>query len=281
MFMTVHEIHPEISLPAFARNLSLEELDSALEQFPYAGTLFIAKAVKLHDLQDIQFLDALPKAAARTISRTHLKRLVEGPIELSFEWIPKVEVEFGDPDSELIDLEEAITHQEMSSEGSFEAEAETGEKSETGEISEPEEDKSFEEVIEAPKVNAFGFSFVKVKTGKKKPTLQEPFDIQKVGVGKSYKPRKNPDSVIEKFLENTPSISSPRIDFGGNTAQPDLSVQSTSLNEDIVTENMALIYLKQRNFEKALEIYRRLQLKFPEKSAFFAALIKNIENTIV
>ena len=45
------------------------------------------------------------------------------------------------------------------------------------------------EVLEAPKVNGFGFSFVKVKSLKKKPTTREPFDIQKVAHQKPNKPR--------------------------------------------------------------------------------------------
>jgi hypothetical protein len=43
---------------------------------------------------------------------------------------------------------------------------------------------------------------------------------------------------------------------------------------------MAYIYLKQKNTAKALDTFRKLQLKFPEKSDYFAALIKNLENQV-
>jgi tetratricopeptide (TPR) repeat protein len=40
---------------------------------------------------------------------------------------------------------------------------------------------------------------------------------------------------------------------------------------------MASIYMKQKNFAKAIELYRKLQLKIPEKHDYFATLIKNME----
>ena len=280
--MTVHEIQTGVNLPEFGQQLSVDELDLAIDQYPYAGTLFVLKAIKLHDLQDIQFLETLTKAAARTISRAHLKKLIEGPVELIFEWSPALEVEpvhsgsvaleSGDENQDNRDLPFDFQTDSIFTEVDSEVEIVEDTPLETHEV---------EEQIEIPKINSFGFSFVKVKGAKKQVVSREPFDIQKINSIGSTRSRKNQDGLIEKFLEQMPSISSPRIDFGENSSQPDLSVPSTSLNEDIVTENMALIYLKQKNFEKALEIYRRLKLKFPEKSAFFAALIKNIENTTV
>ena len=280
--MTVHEIQTGVNFPEFGQQLSVDELDLAIDQYPYAGTFFVLKAIKLHDLQDIQFLETLPKAAARTISRAHLKKLIEGPVEHNFEWSPALEVEpvhSGSVALESVDQNQSDDYLPFD----FQADSILTEADSEVEIVEdiPLETHEVEEPIEIPKINSFGFSFVKVKGTKKQVVSREPFDIQKINSIGSTRSRKNQDGLIEKFLEQMPSISSPRIDFGENSSQPDLSVPSTSLNEDIVTENMALIYLKQKNFEKALEIYRRLKLKFPEKSAFFAALIKNIENTTV
>ena len=45
----------------------------------------------------------------------------------------------------------------------------------------------------------------------------------------------------------------------------------------LVTETLARIYEQQGNYAKAMEAYRRLALKYPEKSAYFAALSKAAE----
>lgn len=45
----------------------------------------------------------------------------------------------------------------------------------------------------------------------------------------------------------------------------------------MVTETLARIYAKQGNTAKAIEAYRKLALKYPEKSAYFAALSRELE----
>lgn len=49
-------------------------------------------------------------------------------------------------------------------------------------------------------------------------------------------------------------------------------------HNDIATETLARIYAEQGHFQRAIKIYQQLMLKFPEKSRYFAAQIKNLEN---
>lgn len=55
----------------------------------------------------------------------------------------------------------------------------------------------------------------------------------------------------------------------------DLS-ESTN-DEDFYTETLARIYLEQEYPEKAMEIYSKLSLRYPEKSVYFAGLIDEIK----
>ncbi|MDE5742789.1 MAG: hypothetical protein K2H62_00370 [Bacteroidales bacterium] len=61
-----------------------------------------------------------------------------------------------------------------------------------------------------------------------------------------------------------------------STFDPDHS----SLREDwsMGSETLAQLYLKQGAPDKAIEIYRYLSLKFPEKNRYFAGLIRAAES---
>ena len=59
-----------------------------------------------------------------------------------------------------------------------------------------------------------------------------------------------------------------------NKNNENLSSASTSLNEGLISETFAAILLQQGKKAMAMEIYEKLALKFPEKRAYFADLIK-------
>lgn len=52
-------------------------------------------------------------------------------------------------------------------------------------------------------------------------------------------------------------------------------------NEDFFTETLARIYIKQGKYAKAIEIIRRLSLKFPKKNRYFADQIRFLEKLII
>ena len=47
------------------------------------------------------------------------------------------------------------------------------------------------------------------------------------------------------------------------------------------TETLAKIYIRQKRYEKALEIIRKLNLKYPKKNAYFADQIRFLEKLII
>ncbi|MEO1032343.1 MAG: tetratricopeptide repeat protein, partial [Bacteroidota bacterium] len=49
------------------------------------------------------------------------------------------------------------------------------------------------------------------------------------------------------------------------------------VSESLMTETLARIYLEQKNYDKAIQSYKILSLKYPEKSSFFADQIKWVE----
>jgi len=78
--------------------------------------------------------------------------------------------------------------------------------------------------------------------------------------------------LIDRFISKNPKIkpskSSPR------ASTPDLSNPAP---EALMTETLARVYLEQKNYKKAIQAYKILILKNPEKSGFFADQIRAIE----
>ena len=81
--------------------------------------------------------------------------------------------------------------------------------------------------------------------------------------------------LIDKFLINPPKISPPlKVDFFNPV---NLAQKSCEEHEDFLTETFAVLYLRKGNYNKAIQIYEKLSLKFPEKSSYFANQIEKIK----
>ncbi|WP_421888848.1 tetratricopeptide repeat protein [Marinoscillum sp.] len=86
--------------------------------------------------------------------------------------------------------------------------------------------------------------------------------------------RVNQDDIITNFIKSNPSIS-PASKAAAN-AQVDLSGTSTELHPEIASEYLAEIYLAQGKKDRAIQIYEALIVRFPEKTTYFADIIKKI-----
>jgi hypothetical protein len=84
--------------------------------------------------------------------------------------------------------------------------------------------------------------------------------------------------LIERFI-----IANPRIEpVRDKTFQPveDISKPFTEETGGFITETLAKIYITQGYYSKAIDIYEKLSLKFPEKSSYFATQIEKVRDLI-
>ena len=79
--------------------------------------------------------------------------------------------------------------------------------------------------------------------------------------------------VIDKFLSENPKIKP----ISQATPKPKLVNNQDPVSDSLMTETLARIYLEQKNYDKAIQSYRILSLKYPEKSSFFADQIKLVQ----
>ena len=81
--------------------------------------------------------------------------------------------------------------------------------------------------------------------------------------------------LIDKFI-----ITNPRIEPIKDASKLILEDRSKSFTEGdggLVTETLAKIYINQGYYSKAIDIYEKLCLKFPEKSSYFASQIEIVK----
>jgi tetratricopeptide (TPR) repeat protein len=87
------------------------------------------------------------------------------------------------------------------------------------------------------------------------------------------KNKKKKSDIIDKFIEASPKISP--IKHGvASTARIDINKEDHSY---LMTETLARVYLEQKKYQKAIQAYEILIMKYPEKSSFFADRITDIK----
>jgi hypothetical protein len=81
--------------------------------------------------------------------------------------------------------------------------------------------------------------------------------------------------LIDRFLEAQPKM--PQIKSEETSSPMERQHENQEENDDLVTETLAMIYAKQGYNRKAIQIFEKLSLKYPEKSTYFAAQIEKIK----
>jgi len=93
----------------------------------------------------------------------------------------------------------------------------------------------------------------------------------------SPKPLSRDSQIIDSFIKNDPQIHPPNAEQIDNENKAKRSAEDQN---DLVSETLAGIYIEQMLYDKAIDTYEKLSLKFPEKSRYFADLIQSIEKKI-
>lgn len=86
--------------------------------------------------------------------------------------------------------------------------------------------------------------------------------------------RKKKFELVDKFIENNPKI------VPKESMKPKVNIkESTKFDKnELMTETLAKVYLEQKKYKKAIQAFKILSLKYPEKSGFFADQIQAVKN---
>ncbi len=138
-------------------------------------------------------------------------------------------------------------------------------------VEKTEQEKAVEEILEVHKPLTFSkddkHSFNEwLKLTSAKPIQREEKPEKPVS------PKEEKFKLIDKFLQENP-----KIDPTVQQSTEDLAKPFTKTNEHLMTETLAKVYIQQKNYKKAIQAYKILILKNPEKSGFFADQIRAVE----
>ena len=106
------------------------------------------------------------------------------------------------------------------------------------------------------------------------PIVREEIKEQKPAHTTKEKEHKN--DLIEKFINEKPKIKS----LKNSPQQQNTTQEDSKPSNSLMTETLAKVYLQQKNYKKAIQAYKILILKNPEKSGFFADQIRAVEKLI-
>jgi hypothetical protein len=113
---------------------------------------------------------------------------------------------------------------------------------------------------------------------KNQPATAVPPEVSEEGEGPSDKKMSLIDSFLESGMKKRRMAPLKPQDKADEIV--DISAKSLQEKEDLMTETLANIYIKQEHFFKAIDIFDRLRLKYPEKNLYFARRIKELEQQI-
>lgn len=269
-------------------NISDQQLELVLEKHPYFQLGLIAKSKRLRSENHIDSLKSIRKCAISFPDRALLHRYLHEAEEaerknndLAEETQEELSNKEDEKQSNLTHLEASTIEEIPTSEINVEPQNEK----EENEIFRSEGERLEKEyLIEAVNqsiqleaqqydINKLPIETPAIKDDNEKDSILS--FTEWIEGEKSVKPFASENKLIDKFILENPQISR----LSEQTFYSPIEKGKESISEEklVYTETLASIFVKQGNKSQAIKAYQYLMLKNPQKSVYFADLIKKLE----
>lgn len=265
--------HPEDLTPT-----DLVQLEESLTTYPYCQSLhtLMAKAASVH--QRSQTVPYIRRAAAHAFSRNALRKLIDN----EFQWSANLLTKLNELSARHVSIPDDY---QQESYALFKAKTDLSNafpKLSLLQWHDPSDgsEQPADHQESAPQLPASVFA---VPTPEEQTRLETSLqnDLTQITEAAPAQPILSPADLerqrqldlIDSFIRNEPRISPVKTKSDELPNQEDLSKRSKPTGGGFVTESFAKILEKQGKIDKAIDIYRKLIVKNPEKKAYFSAKI--------
>lgn len=263
-----------INKPDAINEKQTDALGKVLDEFPFFQSARALRLKGLFNQNSFRYNYALKVTAAYTTDRTVLFDFITSDTFVAIQkglYEKKIQelLEISVVDSEIIKPEIRLEPKSNTLEQSIL----TTIKSST-QIEAEESTKLAEENLEIGKPLGFSInekhSFQEwLQLSRTQPIVREP----KSEITTLDSEKKKKSELIDKFIEASPKISPIK-----QSSESSISFEINKAdNSYLMTETLARVYLEQKKYQKAVQAYEILILKYPEKSSFFADRISDIK----
>jgi len=267
-----------INKPDAINEKQTDALGGVLDEFPYFQSARALRLKGLFNQDSFRYNYALKVTASYTTDRTVL-----------FDFITSdtfVAIQKGLYDKKILELLDigVSDYEIIKSEIRLEPKINTLEQSilttikEASSIEEETPTKLAEENLEIGKPLSFSkdekHSFQEwLQLSRIQPIVREKVSEDQPKTNSIIEDKKKKLELIDKFIEASPKI--PPIN---QSSESNFTIDlNKSDNSYLMTETLARVYLEQKKYQKAIQAYEILILKYPEKSSFFADRISDIK----
>ncbi|MBL7113090.1 MAG: hypothetical protein ISS19_14230 [Bacteroidales bacterium] len=228
-----------ITEPGRLDQSTLTDVGHLMESFPYFQTAHLLKVKNLHNINSLEFNNALKYSSAFIGDRAILYHLIHN--EIVGEPQPGDQAEVTEEDQVItIEMKTAPADQSPEPEG--------------------------QSVIE-----------LKPETDTTIHTFTGWFDHLPDSTVAANEQARSETDLIDNFIRTQPRIERNQEEL---PEQQDISEVYVQSSDQFMTETLAKIYAAQGKVAKAIHIYEKLSLKYPEKSSYFATQIRKISHNL-